>query len=32
VQTVEQAFEALKEAFAITYKINDHEIYVGSAK
>ncbi len=31
-ETVEQAFEALKEAFAINYKINNHEISVSSSQ
>lgn len=31
-ETVEQAFEALKEGFPINYKINKHEISVGSSE
>lgn len=31
-ETVEQAMAALKAAFPINYKINDHEIFIGSAK
>ncbi|HLG40124.1 MAG TPA: DUF4974 domain-containing protein, partial [Chitinophagaceae bacterium] len=31
-ETVEQAFVALKEGFPINFKINNHEIFVGSAK
>jgi len=31
-ETVEQAFVALKTGFPISYKINNHEIFVGSAK
>lgn len=31
-ETVEQAFAALKEGFPISYKISNHDIYVGSAK
>lgn len=29
-ETVEQAFAALKEGFPVNYKINNHEIFVGS--
>jgi transmembrane sensor len=31
-ETVEQAFAALKEAFPINYKINNHEIFVESSQ
>lgn len=31
-ETVEQAFAALKTGFPITYKINNHEISVGSSQ
>ncbi len=31
-ETVEQAMAALKEAFPINYKINDHEIFIGSSQ
>ena len=31
-ETIEQAMVALKEGFPITYKIINHEIYVGSSK
>ncbi|HKB44203.1 MAG TPA: DUF4974 domain-containing protein, partial [Chitinophagaceae bacterium] len=31
-ETIEQAMAALEEGFPITYKIINHEIYVGSSK